>query len=51
MLSKDFFWQVIRQRPSSTALHECRHCGYTMESDTGECPKCGSREIASYDLE
>jgi len=51
MLSKQFIQQIVRLDSSSTAHHECRHCGYSVEKDVAECPQCGSHEIAAYDLE
>ncbi|MGQ3331043.1 zinc-ribbon domain-containing protein [Halorubrum sp. FL23] len=51
MLSKQFIRQIVRLEPLSTTHHECRHCGYSLEEDVKECPKCGSREIVAYDLE
>jgi len=51
MLSKQFIQQIVRLEPSSTTHHECRHCGDSVEKDIDECPQCGSREIAAYDLE
>ncbi|WP_195155789.1 hypothetical protein [Halorubrum sp. AJ67] len=51
MLSKQFIQQIVRPEPLSTTHHECRHCGYSVEEDVDECPQCGSREIAAYDLE
>lgn len=32
------------------ALHECRHCGTSVDHGGSECPACGSTSIASYDL-
>jgi primosomal protein N' len=51
MLSKQFIQQIVRLEPSSTTHHECRHCGDSVEKAVDECPQCGSREIAAYDLE
>ena len=51
MLSKQFIQQIIRPESPSTTHHECRHYGYSVEKDVDECPQCGSREIAAYDLE
>ncbi|SNR72117.1 hypothetical protein SAMN06266787_1155 [Halorubrum ezzemoulense] len=51
MLSKQFIQQIVSLEPSSTTHHECRHCGYSVEEDTDECPQCGADEIAAYDLE
>ncbi len=51
MLSKQFIQQIVRLETLSTAHHECRHCGYTVEKDVDECPQCGSHEIVAYDLE
>ncbi len=51
MLSKQLIHQIVRFEPPSTAHHECRHCGYSVEKDINECPQCGSHEIAVYNLE
>nr|WP_321167111.1 zinc-ribbon domain-containing protein [Halorubrum sp. GN12_10-3_MGM] len=51
MLSKQFIQQIVRDRPSSTTHHECRHCGYSVEQDVDECPQCGSHELATYSFE
>jgi len=51
VLSKQFIQQIVRLDSSSTAHHECRHCGYSVEKDVAECPQCGSHEIAAYDLD
>lgn len=29
---------------------ECRYCGRTVDSETEECPECGSRDFAKYNL-
>jgi rRNA maturation endonuclease Nob1 len=51
MLSNNLIRRVVRLRTSSIALRECRHCGCNLKHDADECPTCGSREIASYNLE
>lgn len=33
---------------SGAQVHECRHCGTTVESPSAECPSCGRTEIASF---
>ena len=51
MISKQFIQQIVKLDSLSTTHHECRHCGYSAEEAIDECPHCGSREIAAYDLE
>jgi len=36
---------------TSTVVHECRHCGQTVEAGTERCPNCGTGGIASYRVE
>lgn len=36
--------------PGPTTVHECRHCGTSVEPEAGECPQCGSGEVATYEL-
>lgn len=32
-------------------VHECRHCGTTVDSEDDPCPHCGTdAEIVSYEL-
>jgi rubrerythrin len=41
----------VRGLIGDDTIHECRHCGTTLEADLDECPACGRREIVSYDLD
>lgn len=50
MSSKNLFQRIVELRSSTTEFRECRHCGCSIEKDSGECPECGSNEIAAYDL-
>ncbi len=29
---------------------ECRNCGATVESETEECPDCGTSEFVRYEI-
>jgi len=51
MLRNQFIRQIVSFEPSSTVPHECRHCEYSVEETTDECPKCDSHKIAASDLE
>jgi len=51
MLRNQFIRQLVRPEPLSTTCHECRHCGYSVEETTDECPKCDPHEIPTSDLE
>lgn len=31
-------------------VYECRMCGTTVEPPEGQCPSCGSTEIAEYEV-
>jgi len=31
-------------------IHECRHCGETVESRADSCPLCGRSGIATYEV-
>jgi rubrerythrin len=42
---------LIHDDSREDRIYECRHCGTMLESDREECPICGNRGIASYDLE
>jgi rubrerythrin len=32
-------------------IHECRHCGTTVASETETCPECGTNAISSYRIQ
>ena len=32
-------------------LHECRHCGTTLDAETEACDACGSENVARYVIE
>lgn len=32
-------------------VHECRHCGTTLESPSDTCDVCGSEDVARYVIE
>ena len=36
---------------STAIVHECRHCGRTVDGTTERCPDCGAASIASYPVE
>lgn len=36
--------------PSAVVVHECRRCGTTLKTGTGECPACESDQIATYSI-
>lgn len=31
-------------------IYECRRCGTTLDSEFDECPACGIRDVARYDI-
>lgn len=42
--------RVFDRGPRPHEFCECRDCGTAVDSPTGTCPACGSREIARYDI-
>lgn len=32
-------------------VHECRHCGTTLDAGTDTCPVCGADAVARYVIE
>ncbi len=41
---------VAALRDDRAVVHECRHCGTTVEPSTVGCPACESGDIARYEL-
>lgn len=46
VLSRIAFW-----RESPVVIHECRHCGATLESPESSCPYSGRSDVATYVIE
>ncbi|MFC7209868.1 hypothetical protein ACFQL3_05140 [Natronoarchaeum sp. GCM10025321] len=40
--------RVGRQRPER--IHECRHCGTTLASETELCPYCFETDVIRYEI-
>lgn len=36
---------------SDEFVHECRHCGTTLDPEAGECPHCETGEVVAYAVE
>ncbi len=36
--------------PTVERVHECRHCGKSVDSSTSSCPACGRSAIATYEI-
>lgn len=34
----------------ATVLHECNHCGTSVDGHVERCPSCGSVNIARYEI-
>lgn len=41
---------LLLQGDNVAEVHECRHCGTTVDSPSAECPTCGGTEIASFQM-
>ena len=41
---------LLFQGDGGAEIHECRHCGTSVDSPAMECPACGGSEIASIRL-
>jgi rubrerythrin len=42
---------VSRYRDADAGrFRECRRCGVQVADDSEECPRCGRRSIATYEL-
>lgn len=37
-------------RESKTEIHECRHCGTSVDDPNEGCPSCGESDIATFEL-
>lgn len=35
---------------TTTVVQECSHCGTTVDGQTTQCPRCGSVNIARYEI-
>ncbi|GAA0464309.1 hypothetical protein GCM10008985_21430 [Halococcus dombrowskii] len=48
----DMIQTIKRLLSPSTAesVVECRNCGASVDPDSECCPRCGSSEIASYEI-
>jgi rubrerythrin len=42
---------MLHERDPAHVVHECRHCGTTLESATDTCPVCDSSAVARYVIE
>jgi rubrerythrin len=46
---------VVRRLFTSTGepvvIHECRHCGTSVNVETDACPTCGVTEISRYEID
>lgn len=40
----------LRAIKKADSIVECRHCGTTVTPETDECPACGGRAFAQYDV-
>lgn len=34
----------------TTVVHECSRCGTSADGNTTQCPRCGSVDIARYEI-
>lgn len=43
--------RMLREPEPDNVVHECRHCGTSLESATDTCPVCDVDDVARYVIE
>lgn len=41
---------LLRLPGDEHTVHECRHCGTTVDRETDPCPACGTTDIVRYHI-